>query len=132
MVKLISVVLSSLIFIQSFQIDLGDLVQLDELIEHAQFHNAEYGDNLLVFLSKHYGDSKAEHSERHQEEQEDHEQLPFQQNPLIAGLSVFVLEDTKVEINKELIVDQGKTTFFYHIQDYESFKSSILQPPQHV
>ncbi len=130
MVKLISIALSALIFIQSFQVDLGDLVQFDELIEHAQFHNTEYGDSFMVFIAKHYGDSKTEHNKRHQEEQQDHEQLPFQHNSLIVGFSAFVLNDARVQIDNELTLDQRRASFFYQLQDYECYKSGILQPPQ--
>ena len=60
---------------QSIGIHLSDLVQLDEFIEHAQFHSKEYGDNVFVFISKHYGELKAEHDAQHKEEQEEHQQL---------------------------------------------------------
>ena len=130
MIKLISIVLSSFILLQSFQIHLGDMVQLDELMEHAKFHNDTYGDSFIVFISKHYGELKVEHNKKHQEEQEDHEQLPFQHSSLIAGSSVFVLNDVKVDISNAPNLDQRKASFFYQIKDYECYKSGILQPPQ--
>ena len=63
--------------LQSFGVHYDDIVQLDELIEHAQFHSEQYGDNMIVFLSKHYGELKADHQRDHQEEKKDHEKLPF-------------------------------------------------------
>ncbi len=65
-------------------------MQLDELIEHAQFHKQEYGDTFFVFPSKHYGELKAEHSKNHQEEQKDHEQLPFQCHGHIITIIAFL------------------------------------------
>ncbi len=64
--------------IQSFGLCFDDMVQIDEFIEHAQFHSEAYGDNVIVFISKHYGELKADHEKDHQEEKEDHEKLPFQ------------------------------------------------------
>ena len=68
MTKIGSIAISLLILFQSFNIHLDDVIELDELIEHAQFHSAEYGDNFFVFISKHYGELKAEHNQQHQEE----------------------------------------------------------------
>jgi len=47
MSKLFAILLSFLILTQSLRIDYDDIIQMDELIEHAQFHKAEYGDNFL-------------------------------------------------------------------------------------
>ena len=62
MVKFVSIAASFLILIQSFNICISDLVDLSELIEHAKFHSEKYGDNLFVFLSKHYGELEADHN----------------------------------------------------------------------
>ncbi|GGD95273.1 hypothetical protein GCM10011312_18650 [Planktosalinus lacus] len=55
-------------------INLGDVLRIEDFIEHAQFHKKNYGDNLLTFISKHYGQEKKEH---HQNESHDHDKLPF-------------------------------------------------------
>ena len=81
MIRLTSILLSSLMLLQSLHFGVADLMQLDDLLEHARYHHQEFGDSFLTFLSKHYGDQKEEHQQKHQEEQPDHEQLPFQQTP---------------------------------------------------
>jgi len=66
--------LSSLLLLQSLHITMGDVLHIQDFIEHAQFHKENYGDNLLSFISKHYGQEKKEH---HQNENHDHDKLPF-------------------------------------------------------
>jgi len=52
MLKINSIAIALLILIQSFNIHLSDIVELDELIEHAQFHAKEYGDDFAFVLNK--------------------------------------------------------------------------------
>jgi len=132
MIKIVSIATSLLILVQSFNIHFDDIVELDELMEHAQFHAEEYGDNFIVFISKHYGELKAEHSKKHQEEQEDHEQLPFQHQCQTASLSVFVMNqaaDFPLEID---LVDNLDSNFFYQASYHSLAQEGLLQPPRHV
>ena len=130
MIRLISISLSLLILIQSFSISIGEIVEMDELIEHARFHSEEYGDNFLVFLSKHYGELKSEHSKKHQEEQKDHEKLPFQQQIHTTTLSAFVIEDLDLlTVNPNFAVH---STCNYFYQDSHSYfiEKGLFQPPR--
>lgn len=130
MLKLISIAISFLILIQSFNIHIDDIVEMDELMEHAQFHSEEYGDNFLVFISKHYGELKTEHSQNHQEEKEEHEQLPFQHQCQTAQLSAFVLNqipDYPLEIN---LVLPHESNYFYQASYHSLTQEGLLQPPR--
>ncbi|MEP3208215.1 MAG: hypothetical protein ABJN95_03450 [Maribacter sp.] len=130
MFKITSITVSLLILVQSFNIHFKDIVELDELFEHAQFHAEEYGDNFLVFISKHYGELKAEHSQNHQEEKEEHEQLPFQHQCQTALLSAFVLNQTPdypLEIDLALGLDSN---FFYQASYHSLTQEELLQPPR--
>lgn len=130
MLKLTSIAVSLLILVQSFNIHFSDIVELDELIEHAQFHAEEYGDNFLVFISKHYGELKAEHSKKHQEEREEHEQLPFQHQCQTALLSAFVLNQTPdypLEIDLVVCLDSN---YFYQVSYHSLAQEGLFQPPQ--
>lgn len=130
MLKLTSIAVSLLILVQSFNIHFSDIVELDELIEHAQFHAEEYGDNFLVFISKHYGELKAEHNKKHQEEHEEHEQLPFQHQCQTALHSAFVLNqeaDYPLEIHLVLDLDSN---YFYQVSYYSLAQEGLFQPPQ--
>lgn len=130
MLKLTSIAVSILILIQSFNIHFSDLIELDELIEHAQFHSAEYGDNFFVFISKHYGELKAEHNQEHQEEKEQHEQLPFQHQCQSTSLYAVVLNRLMETSN---IVDLGihsSTNYFYQVSYHSLSQEGLFQPPR--
>jgi len=130
MVKLISIAISLLILVQSFNIHISDIVELDELVEHAQFHAEEYGDNFFVFISKHYGELKAEHSQKHQEEKEDHEQLPFQHQCQTASLSVFVLNQaTEYPLEIDVVIDRA-SNYFYQSSYHSLVQEGLFQPPR--
>ena len=129
MSKLLAILLTSLMLIQSLRIDYDDFVQIDELIEHAQFHKSEHGDSFIVFLSKHYGELKEDHSKNHQEEEKNHEQLPFQGNDHIATVTVFVIEKCflKIEMVQQLELTDNK--FYYQSSFSTLHKKGLLQPP---
>ena len=130
MLKATSIVVSVLILVQSFNIHFSDIIELDELIEHAQFHAEEYGDNILVFLSKHYGELKTEHSQKHQEEKEDHENLPFQHQCQTASLSAFVLNQTaEYPVDLVTVLDRD-SDFFYQASYHSLVQERLLQPPR--
>ena len=129
MSKLFAISLSALLLIQSFNIGTDDLLQLDELIEHAQFHKQEYGDNFFVFLSKHYGELKAEHSKNHQEEQRDHEQLPFQCQGHTATVIAFLSQNLQSYSNDIEILDTTESNFHYLNLYHSLLDKELLQPP---
>lgn len=130
MSKLFSISLSALMLIQSFSIGADDLMQLDELIEHAQFHEQEHGDNFFVFLSKHYGELKAEHSKKHQEEQKDHEQLPFQCQSHISTIVAFLPLISPINSNDVEIFDTSELNFHYFNFYSSLYEKELLQPPK--
>ncbi|NRB59452.1 MAG: hypothetical protein HRU50_05840 [Winogradskyella sp.] len=130
MSKIISIILSSIILAQSLQISVKDFLQIDELIEHANFHKQEYGDNFLVFLSKHYGELKLEHTHDNDNEKNEHEKLPFQCHGYSAVTFVFLQIKTH---NFHLDID-FKTSFesnFFYLNLYTSLSHKRdLQPPK--
>jgi len=129
MVKLVSIATSCLVLFQSFNICIGDIINLDGLIEHAQFHSEEYGDGFFIFISKHYGELKSEHTKKHQEEEKDHEELPFQQQTNTTVLSEFVLNEVLDTSDLEFMVHRA-TNYFYQ-DSYSSFEEDgPFQPPR--
>lgn len=130
MVKLISIATSLLILIQSFGIHVDDVIVVDEMFEHAQFHAEEYGDDFFVFISKHYGELKGEHNKQHQEEKEDHEQLPFQHQCNSTSLSAFVLnKTTDYPLEIDVVIDRD-SNYFYQISYHSLAQEGLLQPPR--
>ncbi len=132
MTKFVSIATSLLILFQSFNIHINDLVELDELIEHAQYHAEEYGDNFLVFLSKHYGELKAEHNQKHQEEQKEHEKLPFQQHCHSLSLSAFVINDLVSYTSHEEIASHDTLNFHYTDSYSPVLGDGLFQPPRYA
>lgn len=130
MSKLFAILLSSLILMQSLHIDYDDIVQFDELIEHAQFHKAEYGDNFFVFISKHYGELKDDHSKNHQEEKKKHEQLPFQCHDHIVSITAFVIHKCFLGIESFEFLEFKDTCFHYQSSISTLHKKGLLQPPK--
>ena len=123
--------LSLLLLLQSAHVSLADLAGLDELMEHARYHQQEFGDNFLTFLSKHYGDQKADHSQKHQEEKQQHEQLPFQQLAHLMGVNAFMLRQPVLELVLPLDPSgDSRPDFYYFRPAYSGFQSGIFQPPR--
>ncbi|MFK7783156.1 hypothetical protein [Psychroserpens sp.] len=130
MSKLLAILLSSLILMQSLRIDYDDIIQIDELIEHAQFHKVEYGDNFLVFLSKHYGELKEDHSKNHLEEKKEHEQLPFQCHDQTLTITAFVMQDVFLELETVELPELKDSRFHYQSSLSKKKKKGLLQPPR--
>ena len=129
--KLFSIVIAGLILVQSFNIHLNDIAELDKLIEHARFHSEQHGDDFFVFLSKHYGKLKEDHSRKHQEEKKDHERLPFQNHCPTVALSAFVIHNSDIETpNPEFCLLQKNPGFFYSATYPSLEKAAPFQPPR--
>lgn len=133
MARLFSISLSFIILFQSIGVSAKDMVQIDEFIEHAQFHSEQYGDNVIVFISKHYGELKADHDKEHQEEKEEHEQLPFNHNngSHISSMMVLVLNSFKEELHVPHLSERAETNFYYQEPTSSLHKLGLFQPPQH-
>lgn len=128
--KLFSISLSFIILLQSFGLHFDDLVQIDEFIEHAQFHNKQYGDNVLIFISKHYGELKADHDEEHQEEKEDHEQLPFQHQSHATSFTDFTLNTYITEFKTPEFSEFNTANFYYQTLSSTLHSEGLFQPPR--
>lgn len=124
--------MSFVFLFQTIGISAGDMVQIDEFIEHAQFHSEQYGDNVIVFISKHYGELKADHDKEHQEEKEEHEQLPFNHNNCshISSLTSFVLNTDKNEFGTTEFSEFRTHNFFYQEPSSSIHSEGLFQPPR--
>ena len=130
MAKIFSISLSFLVLFQSFNVNLGDLTHIDELLEHAEFHAEKYGDNFLVFISKHYGELQEEHSQENQEEKKKHDELPFTHHCCSHVFTAYVINKIQIPILKKGPV-ADYTSNFYYLDNYASFeKFDIFQPPK--
>lgn len=133
MTKLVSILAALLILFQSLNVSFADVVQLDEFLEHAAFHKKQYGDNLFVFISKHYGELKDDHNKNHKEEHEEHQNLPFQHTSCTHHLvNAFVLFPDIFSKQKIEIRTVNSDCFFYLQGDSSGFQSAVFQPPRRV
>ncbi len=130
MTRLVSIALSLTVLFQGLHLSLSDVVQLDELLEHARYHEQQFGDDFLTFLSKHYGEQKEDHSRQHSEEKEQHEQLPFQHSPQLCGSYTFILKQSVPELDVLPENREGKAVFYYLPLGSASYESGIFQPPR--
>ena len=130
MSKLFSIALSLIILIQSLGLGACDIVKVDEFIAHAQFHNKTYGDSVFVFIAKHYGNQKVEHEKEHQEEKQDHEQLPFQHQSHISTIIAIVLNTDASELKTVEFSELRKHKFYYQAPSSSLHSEGLFQPPR--
>ena len=124
--------MSGLILIQSFDIAFDDIGQLDELLEHAGFHAEKYGDNLLVFISKHYGELKEQHDKDHQEEKKEHEKLPFQNPCHCTSVTAIIINSTLSYLITTQTPETAKANFYYLLPVSSLHAKGLFQPPRPV
>jgi hypothetical protein len=117
---------------QSMGFQFSDITQFDELIGHAEFHSKQYGDNMLVFISKHYGELKAEHQEKHQEEEKDHEKLPFNHSSCSHTVHTiaFVLDTFKSNLQIPDFTATTESNFYYQVPVSNLHEKGLFQPPR--
>ncbi len=127
---LFSISFSLIVLMQSFGISINDMIRLDDLLDHAQYHNEQFGDDLITFLEKHYGELKVTHQKEHQEEKPDHERLPFQHQSHTCCSVHFVItlqqEDLKIYEFQEFKTHK----FFYQEPSSSIHLEGLLQPPR--
>lgn len=127
--KFSTILLSSLILLQSLNIDAESFSKISVLLEHAQYHQDKYGDNFSDFLSEHYGSKDLLAKKNHKE----HKDLPFKQHThnCTHHFTDFNFNNTVFEI-KNTIVLESKPNYTY--KDSYSFleKPTVFQPPKHA
>ncbi len=109
-----------------------DIAQFDEFIEHAKFHSEEHGDNILVFISKHYGELKAEHQKNHQEEEKDHEKLPFNHSSGSNAVNTiaFFMDSFKSDFQIPDFTATAESNFYYQVPVSNLHEKGLFQPPR--
>lgn len=130
MAKMFSIVMSGLILIQALDFTVDDIVQLDELLEHAEYHAEKYGDNLLVFISKHYGELKEQHNKEHQEEKKDHEKLPFQNHSCCTSIMAVFWQAPIPKMEPFQVPENRTAKFFYRSPSSTLHVNGPFQPPR--
>ena len=130
MKSVVAIALSLLVFFQSASWGMNDLFLLGRLIEHAEYHSENYGDDFLTFFEKHYGVLKAEHQKKHKEEQQEHEELPFQHLSCQHLLTDVVITPFDLDLKRAEVAIQKQHRFFYQNLYSSLEKTSLFQPPK--
>ena len=127
--KFTSLILSVFMLSQSFNLHLMDVVKLSNLLEHMEFHESTYGDDIFSFVSKHYGDKMQEHNEQ-KDGSNDHQKLPFNHGVCIDSGQLFIAEtligklvfSVPVHITRSIFSDDDLYSFLKN--------TDIFQPPR--
>ena len=125
--KIISIFISSLILLQSLNINIDEIKHLDTLMEHAYYHAEKYGDDIFLFVSKHYGELKKEHNQDNHSKE--HEELPFNHQCSPNYVSVFILQNPQIAIAKDSEL-ASRVTFLYQESLSLFEKGDVFQPPR--
>lgn len=129
MKKFCSILLTCLILFQGAGFGVEDIFLLGRLMEHAQCHSDEYGDDFFTFLNKHYGELQTEHFESETDHSE-HGKLPFQHHNCNHSIAEVVLLDYEFPLEKPMVQPYFEPNFFYK-NLYDSLENtSIFQPPK--
>jgi len=127
MIKIIAILLSNLVLLQSLHIDFKDINKISILLTHAQFHEEKYGEGLGQFLFEHYVDQDADKNQNHKE----HQDLPFKQGIYHFNHLVSIVDFHHFFIESKTSIDcHSKKNFLYKESYSESVKQAIFQPPK--
>ncbi|KJJ39063.1 hypothetical protein [Aequorivita vladivostokensis] len=130
MKSLFAISFSLLVVFQSVGFGMQDIFLLGRLVQHAEYHSKNYGDDFFNFVEKHYGSLKMEHQKNHNEEDEEHEELPFQHISCHHLSTDVVLVPFEISIVKVEIHARQSHTFHYQNLYSSLEKFSIFQPPK--
>tara|TARA_R100000750_G_scaffold62594_1_gene56832 strand:- start:3877 stop:4275 length:399 start_codon:yes stop_codon:yes gene_type:complete len=130
MKSLFAISFSFLVLFQSVGIGMQDILLLGRLVQHAEYHSENYGDDFFTFVEKHYGSLKTEHQQNHKEEDQEHEELPFQHISCHHASTDVVLVPFDISIVKVEINTQPSHSFDYENLYSSLEKFSIFQPPK--
>lgn len=121
-----------LLMVQTSFFGMDNFMGLGELWQHAQEHRQEYGDSLLVFLSKHYGNLKTDHENSGESGKHPHEKLPFSHN--LCSLQLVNQVSWPMEIpapGSEAGIEENRNFSYTNIHSYQ-LSFDLFQPPRSV
>ncbi len=122
--KLVIILLSILILLQSMQLKPVDFLSMGDLWEHAQMH-LDDGKSLTDFYDMHFGKEAAQHLPQDQE----HKNLPFHhQFDFNQTFLCLCIHNVKFDMINLFI--SSKKNLFHYINNYFFIvKIKIVQPP---
>lgn len=127
--RMVAFIMAFLVFIQSLGME-QELLRMNELITHAQYHKQNMGDSFWEFLEKHYADDQATHENQHQDQKEAHHNLPFHgehaHGHVVVGAFV---NQTNYSVVKPLMPETTEKTSFFYLNRYDLLKEAVIFKP---
>ncbi len=111
---------------QSIHMGADDIAKIPELMEHYQEHQKKYGDDLISFINKHYGEDKDKHESQ---EKEEHHDLPFHHSHHVCIDMKVDVPTLQIELKEH--IENSKDYFVYRAPHTIAGANPILQPPKH-
>ena len=125
MKRIISILLIGLLLFQSSNVSISDILLINNFFKHAEFHQKNYGDSFLEFLSEHYGDKQQAHQSKNQE----HPKLPFADHQNKSD-TIITIHITSIYRIKDQTSTTGTPNYIYKEPVSKFEKLSIFQPPK--
>ncbi|HZW76865.1 MAG TPA: hypothetical protein VFF21_01015 [Flavobacteriaceae bacterium] len=130
MKNFVAILLSTLILTQGAGLGVGDILLFGRLLEHAQCHSENYGDDFLTFLAEHYGPLYSEHKDAHGEDDSHHKHLPFHHDQCHHSIAEVIVYSYEFPIERAYLPIISDSNFFY-LDLHSSFeKTPLFQPPK--
>lgn len=126
----VAISLSMLVFFQSAGLDMVDIFLFGRFVKHVEYHSENYDDDFFTFFEKHYGALKTEHQKNHQDEEQEHQKLPFQHISSSHWLTEVILGDSESPSLKPTLPSHIISNFHYQNLYYSLEKPSVFQPPK--
>jgi len=128
MLKFISFLLASFVLIQSFRVQVPDVLKVKNLLKHIKLHQSTYGDDIFSFVAKHYGNEKLHHENK--DDNNEHQQLPFHHH-VSHDTSIFYILDVSRYRLRDLVENHTELRNFCYQTTYSFLENTdIFQPPK--
>lgn len=130
MLRITAFILSSVILLQSVTFSSSALVEIASFIEHYNYHKLTNDDSFVEFVSLHYGDLKAKHTQDHPEEHKDHQQLPLNNLHSTSILYVSCIDFPSYNLLDINLLDSYLNNFRYTPGSSSFNPLDLIQPPR--
>lgn len=130
MLRITAFILSSVILLQSVTFSSSALVEILSFIEHYNYHKLTNDDSFVEFVSLHYGDLKAKHTQDHPEEHKDHQQLPLNNLHSTSILYVSCIDFSSYNLLDINLLDSYLNNFRYTPGSSSFNPLDLIQPPR--
>ncbi|UMB54692.1 hypothetical protein MKD41_04290 [Lutibacter sp. A64] len=125
MTRILAIILSFTILLQSFSFDLDDINKIPALVDHISCH-LKSGDSFSEFIAMHYGGEVTNHEQDHKE----HKELPFKHHHSDTHFQlIYLICNNNYAIENGILINTSEN--FTYKEPYTSLLvTTIFQPPK--